>query len=160
MTRRIVGIGSVCVEAGRAELVAYAIGSCIALCLYDRTACVGAMAHILLPAGNYTGHADSATDLGTKYADHALDAALRRMRDLGAHARDIEAGIVGGAMMFPHGGVRALHIGDMNVASVTQELHQHGIPLLFSVTGGEKSRTVTFRIPGDGLARQIEIRCH
>lgn len=158
ITRKTVGIGSVYAASGSAELVSYAIGSCIALCLYDPGSGVGAMAHILLPSGSYTGYANNSIGMRTKYADCALLAALEKMRELGANPARVQAAMIGGARMFPHGDVRMMNIGEMNVSSVSMELEKSGIPLLFSQTGGEKSRTVTFRIPGVSFDEQIRIK--
>lgn len=156
--KRVVGIGAVCVETGPAEMTAYAIGSCIALCLYDAASGIGAMAHILLPSGSYSGFENTNIDVSTKYADHALADALIKMTRKGATPSKIRAAMVGGAVMFPHGDVKALHIGEMNAASVMQELEKKGIPLDYAVTGGKKARTVAFRIPGNRFEEQLTIQ--
>lgn len=155
--KQIVGIGSVRAAIGPAEFSAYAIGSCIALCLYDAKTGVGGMAHILLPAASYTGHENEAIDINTKYADHALQAALTQMGALGAKASRLRAAIIGGATMFPHGDMAILNIGEMNIASVQQELSKAKVPLVYTVTGGTKSRTVKFSIPGESFEQQIRI---
>lgn len=152
-----VGIGSVCVAAGPAEMIAYAIGSCIALCLYDAKTGVGAMAHILLPSCSYTGFENKEIGLSTKYADHALRRALAEMTEKGAQPARVRAAIVGGATMFPHGGVKALEIGKMNADSIRQELEKARVPLDHAVIGGKKSRTVCFNIPGDGFEEQLQV---
>lgn len=156
--KKIVGIGSVFAAVGNAELSAYAIGSCIALCLYEPQRAVGAMAHILLPSKSYSGHENTDIDVSTKYADHALDLALRLMEDMGAKKDNIRAAVIGGAAMFPHGDMKILNIGEMNINSVREELNRVGIPILVDETGGQKARSVFFRIPGSSFSEQLTIK--
>lgn len=157
-SRTAVWIGCVCTKSGPCEMTAYALGSCIALCLYDPDSDVGAMAHILLPSGRFSGNPDNPYFPRTDYADHALEDALEQMQKLGADRTKIKAAIVGGAKMFPYGADRKSDIGEMNALSIISELSKNKIPLEYSATGGSKSRTVTFRIPGDSFETQIQIR--
>ena len=46
----IVGIAQGAVVAKPRELVSYALGSCVGVCLYDRNSNIAGMAHILLPS--------------------------------------------------------------------------------------------------------------
>jgi len=143
-----VGIGAIATAgAGDAPLVALGIGSCIALCLWDATAGVGGMAHVMLP--------DSALARGDvsqpgKYADTALVALLAQLAGRGGRAPSTVARITGGAQMFSAAGeMPTLAIGQRNEQAVRRAAERMGIAIVGSDCGGTSGRTVEM-IPSTG----------
>jgi chemotaxis protein CheD len=133
------------------------LGSCVGVVLYDRTAKLGGVAHIVLPS------AHGALDHPGKYADTAIPAMITDFnRRLGskAHTR-VNAKLVGGASMFQvEPSVRdnvGLNIGQKNQEAIEQILAELSIPIIARDVGGTAGRRltldtasgiVTIRVPG------------
>lgn len=113
------------------------LGSCIGLTLYDETAGVGAMVHIMLP--------DSAgrSERPGKYADTAIALLLKELAALGCKNRSIVAKMAGGACMFEYFGAN-LNIGERNIERVRAVLKENNIKLAAEDVGGKVGRSVTF----------------
>jgi chemotaxis protein CheD len=133
------------------------LGSCVGVVLYDRTARLGGVAHIVLPS------ARGALDHPGKYADTAIPAMITDFnRRLGgkANAR-LNAKLVGGANMFqvePSARDNAgLNIGLRNQEAIEQILAALSISVIARDVGGTAGRRltldtasgiVTIRVPG------------
>ncbi len=129
------------VAANPSILTTRALGSCVAIVLYDSVARVGGLAHILLP----DSHQVLVRRSKARFADTAVKAMLTQLADLGATRRRITAKIVGGANMFPSlGPSRQLNVGERNVAAVKRELEAEGIRLVAEDTGDSHGRSVEF----------------
>ncbi len=128
-------------------LVAYGIGSCVALVLYDPILLVAGMAHVMLPS-NGTGP----VGMPGKYADLAVAALKEELLELGAFRSRLRAKLAGGAQMFGLQGPSALslNVGARNVEAVRRALEEHSIPVFGTDVGGRHARTVLFD-PGTGI---------
>lgn len=115
------------------ELVAIGLGSCIALAMIDREACVAGLAHIVLPEsqGKAAPHA--------KFADLAIPALCTQMVAAGAAEQRLEAVMIGGARMFSVSD--SMDIGARNTEAVRAALKRAGIRLGAEETGGSRGRT-------------------
>lgn len=151
-----VGIGELKLATKDGELVAYALGSCIALCLYDPIKINGAMCHILLP-GRRAEPRDADQPIAY-YADTAVFAALKIMEKAGSRKENIVAAMVGGARMFPYGGSEIMNVGERNIEAVTAQLNKLSIPLEYSSVGGTRARTVRFSMQGNSLSELISVK--
>ena len=142
-----VHIADYAVSAGPVTLATIGLGSCVAIVLHDRTASVGALAHILLPNEALA----TQRDLPGKFAATALPAMLTRMRELGAR-EEIGARIVGGSSMFasllPAG---ALPLGTRNIAAARAACLAHGVPVLGEDVGGSHGRSVYLDVRAGSL---------
>jgi chemotaxis protein CheD len=133
------------------------LGSCVGVVLYDRTAKLGGVAHIVLP------YARGALDHPGKYADTAIPALIADFnRRLGGKAKArLNAKLVGGASMFQlEAAVRdnaGLNIGQRNQEVIEQILAELTIPVIGRDVGGTAGRRltldttsgiVTIRVPG------------
>ena len=121
------------------------LGSSVALCLWDSAHRIGGANHFMLPDGPEEG------ENATRYANVANPALLRRMLDLGAELKTLEARIFGGslpAVTFGNGGDR---LGDRNVQVATHFLNMSGIRLVQSEVGGTRGRKLVFHTD-DGRA--------
>ena len=141
MNRReiIVRVADLQIGGAGDQLVTVGLGSCIAIVLYDGVACVGGLAHVLLPSP-----ALSRQDGNIAKSPHtAVPHLLRLMADGGASPRRVTARLVGGASMFaalaPPG---TIQMGERNVVASRQVLNTHGIPLVGEAVGGDYGRTV------------------
>lgn len=94
--RRVIDVQTGRVRGGHGNVVlrAIALGSCLAIVLYDPARKNGAMAHVMLP-----GKAPPKTEPSerTKYAADAIDALMEIMAQMGSRKNDFCAAVVGGA---------------------------------------------------------------
>jgi chemotaxis protein CheD len=127
------------------------LGSCVAIMLYDSSAHVGGMAHVLLPDETMSRDRSNRA----KFPRTAIPLLLEEMRRLGASADRVRAKIVGGASMFgnllPPAGI---NIGERNIAAVRAALAGANLPLVAEDTGSDYGRSVFFHL-ADG---RVEVR--
>jgi chemotaxis protein CheD len=124
---------------GNDILVTIGLGSCVAIVLYDATAHVGGLAHVLLPSPAL-GRPDSHP---AKFPQTAVPLLLEQMGQRGASLRRISARLVGGASMFSGlGAPGTIQMGERNVVASRQALHLHGVAIVGEATGGDFGRTV------------------
>lgn len=102
-----VDTGEVKVSSEAGILQSVALGSCVAVVVYERTSKVGGIAHIMLPGRSPSPKGN------TKYAEDAIDALLGSIRNLGTNMDNLELCIVGGANVLRRG-----DIPDMVIESV------------------------------------------
>jgi chemotaxis protein CheD len=121
------------------------LGSCVAICLWDKRRGTGGMNHFLLPSGR-EGHPPS-----LRYADHATRVLLETLRALGCRPPNLRAKIFGGAAMFQARDGYATTLGAKNVAAALELMKSAGIPVVAQETGGPQGRKVLFNTD-DGVA--------
>jgi chemotaxis protein CheD len=131
-------------------LMTVGLGSCVAIMLYDPTAKVGGLAHILLPSPALAKRDAKAA----KFPQTAVPLLVELMAAQGASVRRMIARLAGGASMFaslaPSG---TIQMGERNVVASRQVLNQAGIALVGEAVGGDYGRTVRLRV-ADG---QVEV---
>lgn len=121
------------------------LGSCVAVCLFDRARRVGGMNHYLLP------HAVAGPRFPSRFGSVAIQRLVERMADFGCPVPALEAKVFGGA-----GVVRALArseagLGMQNVDVALELLRALGIPVSASDVGGARGRKLVFHTD-DGSA--------
>jgi chemotaxis protein CheD len=155
---RVVGLGEAKVlkaddrNAQDDCLVAYGLGSCVAICLWDPATRVAAMAHIVLPGADPSGAPNP------KFARSALPALIALMQKEGAgpDPRHYVARLAGGAEVLAIGGTGKLpRIGAQNATAVRESLEAAGVPIQATELGGTRGRSVWFD-PREG--GQIRVR--
>ena len=129
----------------RPSRVTTILGSCVAVCLYDRVGSLGGLNHFLLPS------ATSDTDASTRYGDCAVDVLVRRLVALGAAPERLVAKVFGGANVLHAFADGSRHIGQANVEMAHVALARHGIPIGAEDVGGTRGRKLVFSAP-DGAA--------
>jgi chemotaxis protein CheD len=112
-----------------------ALGSCVAVVLYDKVEQVGGMAHVMLPS---TDHYLQGDDL-LKYADEAIPYLIKEIVEVGANRYGLHARLVGGAMIVED----SIDIGSQVVKSCQDALCKHGVEITARRIGGNASRTAT-----------------
>lgn len=122
------------------ELITYALGSCIGICLQDKITKLSALIHIMLPINMETGRKNT-----MKYADTGIRETLKQMEARGSRRGNIVAKVAGGAKMFETASGSSLgNIGKRNIDSVHMILKAESIRLLAEDVGGTTARTITF----------------
>jgi len=141
MVNRItVGIADMKMVQREGELITYALGSCIGICLYDPGLKLAALIHIMLPINMEAGRKNT-----MKYADTGIRETVKQMEAKGASKSRMVAKIAGGASMFAVTGNSGLgNIGQRNIESVRMNLRREGIKLLAEDVGGSAARTLSF----------------
>ena len=77
------------------------VGSCIALCIWDRTLKIGCMAHIMLPKPT-NRKVTLKTNYPAKYANLAVLNMFEELSARGCNRKDLKAYMIGGASLFPN----------------------------------------------------------
>ena len=119
-------------------LVAYGLGSCVAVCLFDPKSQVAGMAHVVLPGADPNGAPNP------KFARSALPALIKLMQAQGAgEPRGYIARLAGGAQVLKLGGSGSLpRIGEQNAQAVQEALAAASITVQAADLGGGKGRSV------------------
>ncbi|MEO8031069.1 MAG: chemotaxis protein CheD [Gemmatimonadota bacterium] len=147
---KIVRVADFAAAVSGDQLITLGLGSCVAIALYDSTAKIGGLAHVLLPSLSL-GRRGSENP--AKFPQSAIPALLAEMTALGAEKRRITARLIGGASMFanlaPPG---SMQMGERNVVATREVLNQHGIPVVGEAVGGDFGRSVHFAV-ADGRIR-------
>jgi len=126
------------------------LGSCVAVCLYDRKKRIGGMNHILLP-GNASINAF--TDCA-RYGINAMELLIKKIINLGGAKNHLTAKVFGGANLLPSIPYERC-VGKKNVFFVLNYLSNASIPVLSQDVGGNDSRKIFFHTDtGDVFLRR------
>jgi len=117
------------------------IGSCVAVCLYDKTSRIGGMIHAMLPTRS-GGTINEDQEKG-KFVDEAIMQLIAEMERAGARKERLTAKLVGGANMFE---IFSDGIGQKNVKSAKKILSLLNVPVEGESTGGSNGRSTRFSI--------------
>lgn len=132
---------AVCDRPG--SIISTILGSCVATCLWDETAGVGGMNHILVAQSNVSGVASDFAGV------NAMEVLINALVREGADRRRLKAKVFGGARM-----VQGLSdIGRANGAFALRFLELEGIPCLGQSLGGTSARHIRF-YPAEGRVMQ------
>lgn len=144
----VVPIGGITVSGDpHTVLLTYALGSCVALLIYDGLARIAGLTHVMLPASRV--NARKGAENPGLFADTAVPALVHALEAAGGHRADLVAKVVGGAEMLSS--ADSLAIGARNVAALENALAAAGIPIAARDVGGRQSRSVEARV-ADGIA--------
>ncbi|MBN7773720.1 chemotaxis protein CheD [Clostridium aminobutyricum] len=142
-----VGIAEMGIATGTDQLVTYALGSCIGVCLFDKNQKIAGMVHIMLPTAPEAGAKNSIY----RYADTGVPTLLQKMESMGAKKVSLTAKIAGGAKMFDIPGDSLVgNIGDRNITAVKSVLATLRIPIIGEDVGSNYARTMFFNAT-DGM---------
>jgi chemotaxis protein CheD len=141
-----IGIGQLTVTKDPdTMLVAYGLGSCIGISMYDPAARVVAMAHILLPSSD--GKAAEAKE-PARFADSGVDLLVSKILAAGALKARLVVKIAGGASVLGAANAEKFKIGERNAEAVKVHLKRHGLRLAAEQVGGTKGRTLELYAAG------------
>ena len=111
------------------------VGSCVAVCLWDKQNKCGGMNHFIKPS---TDKQDDATPV---YGNAGITALVRMMEDAGCETANVVAHILGGGA--PEGETSPT-LGEQNVAAARQTLSRKRIAIMAEDTGGPLGRKIAF----------------
>lgn len=128
------------------------LGSCVAVCLYDRRQQFGGMNHFMLPFWNGNGLASP------KYGNIAIAQLVQKMENLGSNRADLVAKIFGGASVLDIN-TTLFNVGERNAEQAMAELNNLGVKIIASSVKGEKARKIIFNtFTGEVRQKYIEKR--
>ena len=132
--------GEVRVSGDNTIIRTSALGSCVAVVMYDFFHKIGGLAHIMLPGRspkNQTGNNR------LKYTENAIALQLELMIECGAKIDRIKAVLAGGANVLNKPNDT---ICEDNIYSVRQTLAAAAIPVMAEATGGILRRSITLDV--------------
>jgi chemotaxis protein CheD len=139
------------------SVVTTVLGSCVAVCLWDRMQGVAGLNHYVLPHGHPGEH-------GLRYGNVAIAQLSDGMGRLGSRIENLRAKVFGGATVLPFG-AGADTIGSKNVRVALEWLRRNSIPVVARRTGGKNGllirlytrtgRVMVRKIP-PGIASSID----
>jgi len=139
-----VGIGQLAVSKDPREvLVAYGLGSCIGVTVWDPQARVGGLVHVLLPDSEGR-RCDSKEP--ARFADVGIDVLVQKVVEAGAMPRRLIVKLAGGAAVLGPANAEKFKIGDRNAEAIHQRLKRHGLSPIAADTGGVKGRTLEMHL--------------
>lgn len=137
-----IGISDLNVASPPDVLATYALGSCIGICLLDKSRNIGGLAHIMLPDSK---EATKSSDNLRRYADTGIAELVDMMKKRGASTANMTAKIAGGAQMFETK-LQTFNIGERNIAAVKKALAALRIRIIAEDVGLNYGRTVFFDV--------------
>ncbi|MDR3535671.1 MAG: chemotaxis protein CheD [Acetobacteraceae bacterium] len=134
--------------AAAPTVISTILGSCVAVCLWDRALRVGGMNHYLL------AH-DTRRANNTRFGDVAVERLVEGMLRLGCRPDTMRAKVFGGAAVLQFG-ANGDTVGSQNVRLALQLMHTRGIPVIARRTGGRFGLMIRLHTDtGDVLVRRL-----
>jgi chemotaxis protein CheD len=124
------------------------LGSCVAVCLWDKVQRVGGINHFILPYRRQDRPSP-------RFGDVAIENLVEKMQRLGCNLDSMRAKVFGGAAVLPFasGGDP---VGEQNIRMAMECLREHGIPVIAQRTGGRTGLLIRlFTESGDVLVRRV-----
>jgi chemotaxis protein CheD len=140
--RHVVGIGEFAVSDRPQDLiVTHALGSCIAVCLWDPQARVAGLIHFLLPEARI--NPQRASNQPATFADTGIPLLFQAAYKLGAVKSRLRVRLVGGAEIAGDTtGPGTFNIGRRNLLAAKNVLWRNGVLIEKEEVGGRIVRTV------------------
>jgi chemotaxis protein CheD len=138
-----VGLGEIKLSSNVDDvLVAYGLGSCLGIGIYDPTLQLAGLLHAVLP-----GHPNGRLDTNSRYVDTGIEMLLSEMQKAGAIRRRLVIRMAGGANMLNAPGFsQAFNIGTRNVEAALATFGRMHMQLSSYEVGGTTGRTVRFYV--------------
>jgi chemotaxis protein CheD len=140
MRRLVIGIGEFAVSNRPGDvIVTHALGSCIAVCVFDPRAGVAGMLHFLLPEASI--NQDRARQQPGVFADTGIPLLFEAAYQYGLSKKRAMVTLVGGAEMTQAAGP-GFSTGRRNVLAAKNVLWRAGVFVSGQETGGTDARTL------------------
>jgi chemotaxis protein CheD len=153
--RVVVGIGEFAVSQNPDEvIVTHALGSCIAVCIFDPVAKVAAMLHFLLPEAQI--NEERARAQPAAFADTGIPMLFQAAYKVGLDKKRAIVKLAGGAELGETTG-SALQIGRRNALAAKNLLWKNGVLVKSQDVGGSTARTVYLSVQ-DGRMQIVDGR--
>ena len=146
------------------ELVTYALGSCIAVSIWDPLRRIAGLLHYMLPESSMDKQ--KAETNPYMFADTGIERLVKTACDKGADKRRLVVRLAGGAQVLDPQGV--FNIGKRNYQAARKMLWKYGMLIASEAVGGEVSRTVRFAAEdgkvrvreGNGVETELPLHAH
>lgn len=156
-SRRVVGIGELAVSGTPGLMIAtHAVGSCIAVCIFDPHAGVAGMLHFLLPESKI--NPERADRHPAVFADTGIPLLFQTAYDHGLVKQRAIVKLVGGAEM-PQTTGGWFNTGRRNLLAARNMLWRNGVFVAAEDVGGTDARTVHMSVD-DGRLQVFSGRSH
>lgn len=138
--RLVVGIGEYAIATRPDQtIVTHALGSCIAVCLFDPVAGVAAMLHFLLPESSI--NPERARLQPGSFADTGIPLLFKTAYEAGLEKKRTIVKLAGGAEVSESSGAQ-LQIGRRNALAAKNLMWRNGVLIKSHDVGGNVARTV------------------
>jgi chemotaxis protein CheD len=144
--RIVVGIGEFAVSNDKSSVImTHALGSCVAVCLWDPEARVAGLIHVLLPDSRI--NLDRAQMQPAAFADTGIPILFRTAYDYGVQKKRVQVRLIGGADVtgIGQGGGEGT-VGKRNILAVRSLLWKNGVMVQREAVGGTEARTVALEV--------------
>ncbi len=142
-----VGIGEWKVSSDPQDLIkTYALGSCVAVLIYDASLRLGGLIHVALP--DSTVDRESGRKPAGYYADVGLPLMIEELKSRGAVRAHVWVKLAGGSSVMDAAGL--FDIGKRNILAVKKQLWRSTLGPIAEDVGGAISRTVTLAVADGG----------
>jgi chemotaxis protein CheD len=147
-----VGLGELVISHDPEDvLVAYGLGSCVGIGMYNPHTHTGGLLHAVLPE-KFNGDGDSAT----KFVNTGIPILFDKLKINEADAHTIMIYMAGGANMLINSQIgTTFDIGTRNVATALQTLEKMKLRLINSEVGGNNGRTVRLYISSGRMTVRV-----
>ncbi len=122
------------------KLIVTVLGSCVAVCLRDKSNHYGGMNHFLLP--NDGNNESGLLTESARYGVYAMEILINHLLKLGAQRNRLEAKVFGGGNVMR--GLTLNNVGQRNAEFVLDYLYNENIPILAQDLLDEYPRKVYF----------------
>lgn len=137
-------------------LVTYALGSCIALMVYDPIRRAGGMIHYMLPQASTAP--EKAKVKPYMFADTGIPLLFHAMYGLGCNKKDLIVKVAGGAALMTQSDL--FEIGKRNHLMMRKLLWKAGVPIRAEDVGGTDYRTARLFNDSGRVTIKTETREH
>ena len=138
-----VSLGEIAISKDPADLlVAYGLGSCVAVSICDPTTGLCGLLHAVLPEGK------NSDTCPTKYVESGIETLVQQMETRGASRPHMIVRMAGGANMLQNMALSAkMEIGARNIQAARDTLKRMRLPIRGEQVGGHVGRTVRVYVP-------------
>jgi chemotaxis protein CheD len=138
-----VGLGELQISRSPQDvLVAYGLGSCVGVGMYDPAARVAGLLHAVLP-----NHPNGGSDQAAKYVDSGILTLMVQILKAGAERHRLVIRMAGGAnMLVAPGFSQTFNIGSRNVDAAMATLGTLNLRIASQEVGGNTGRTLRFYV--------------
>jgi chemotaxis protein CheD len=140
-----VGLGEIKVSRNLEDvLVAYGLGSCLGIGMYDPDQKIAGLLHAVLP-----NHPNGRIDKNPRFVDSGIEALLTQLSEAGMNTNQLIIRMAGGANMLTAPGFQqSFNIGVRNVEIAYLTLKNLNLKITSQEVGGNIGRTVRFYVNG------------
>ncbi|NQU45159.1 chemotaxis protein CheD [bacterium] len=151
MANTVVDIADMKIAQGKGnELVTYALGSCIAVAIYDPVSQVGGMIHYMLPEASL--NPNKARENPFMFADSGIPLLFREAYQRGADRSRIQIKLAGGANVMDSSNF--FNIGKRNYLAARKLFYKNNLLISAELVGGVSGKNMRMELGGG----QVEIK--